>query len=237
MKPLALFGGTFDPVHLGHLSVAWEAAELLDAEVRLLPASIPPHRQPPIASAAQRVAILRAALQDQSRLSLDTRELDREGPSFTVDTLTGLRAEQGTRPLVLLIGADAFANLASWDRWRELFEVAHIGVLSRPGVSSILPPELEEAVTGCRVTAADALREPSASHGDLLAKRKSCGFTSLSPAALPDPRHHLRPARGQRRRLLHRAACAGAAAACVLGFPAAGRCGSRDAGEVRRALY
>jgi nicotinate-nucleotide adenylyltransferase len=93
VKPLALFGGTFDPVHLGHLSVAWEAAELLDAEVRLLPASIPPHRAPPLASAAQRVAILRAALQDQSRLSLDTRELDREGPSFTVDTLTGLRAE------------------------------------------------------------------------------------------------------------------------------------------------
>jgi nicotinate-nucleotide adenylyltransferase len=162
VKPLALFGGTFDPVHLGHLSVAWEAAELLDAEVRLLPASIPPHRQLPIASAAQRVAILRAALQGQSRLSVDTRELDRAGPSFTVDTLTGLRAEQGARPLVLLIGADAFANLASWDRWRELFEVAHIGVLSRPGVSSILPTELEEAVTGRRVTTADALRDQPA---------------------------------------------------------------------------
>jgi nicotinate-nucleotide adenylyltransferase len=162
VKPLALFGGTFDPVHLGHLSVAWEAAELLDAEVRLLPASIPPHRQPPIASAAQRVAILRAALRDQSRLSLDTRELDREGPSFTVDTLTGLRAEQGARPLVLLIGADAFANLATWNRWRDLFDVAHIGVLSRPGVSSILPSELKDAVAGRRVTTADALHHQPA---------------------------------------------------------------------------
>ena len=121
---IGIFGGTFDPVHLGHLSVAWEAAELLDAEVRLIPASIPPHRPPPIASAAQRVVILRTALQGQSRLSLDTRELDREGPSYTVDTLVGLRTEQGARPLVLLIGADAFANLASWDRWRELFDIA-----------------------------------------------------------------------------------------------------------------
>jgi nicotinate-nucleotide adenylyltransferase len=162
VKPLALFGGTFDPVHLGHLSVAWEAAELLDAEVRLLPASIPPHRQPPIASAAQRVAILRAALQSQSRLRLDTRELEREGPSFTIDTLTGLRAEQGARPLVLLIGADAFANLSSWHRWRALFEVAHIGVLSRPGISSTLPPELEDAVAGRRIATAEALRQQPA---------------------------------------------------------------------------
>ena len=158
MKPLALFGGTFDPVHLGHLSVAWEAAELLDAEVRLIPASIPPHRPPPIASAAQRVVILRTALQGQSRLSLDTRELDREGPSYTVDTLVGLRTEQGARPLVLLIGADAFANLASWDRWRELFDIAHIGVLSRPGVSASLPGELERELAGRRVADPMSLR-------------------------------------------------------------------------------
>ena len=157
-KPLALFGGTFDPVHLGHLSVAWEAAELLDAEVRLLPASMPPHRMPPIATAAQRVAILRIALQGQSRLTLDTRELDRAGPSFTIDTLHGLRAEQGGRPLVLLLGADAFAGLASWHRWRELFEAAHIGVLSRPGVSAGLPDELEREVAGRRIADAAGLR-------------------------------------------------------------------------------
>ncbi|WP_426702476.1 nicotinate-nucleotide adenylyltransferase [Rhodanobacter sp. Col0626] len=150
-SPLAIFGGTFDPVHLGHLSVAWEAAELLDAEVRLLPASIPPHRDAPVASASQRVAILRAALQGQSRLTLDTRELDREGPSYTIDTLFELRAEQGERPLVLLVGADAFAGLASWHRWRELFDVAHIGVLSRPGVAADLPDELEREVAGRRI--------------------------------------------------------------------------------------
>lgn len=157
-QPLALFGGTFDPVHLGHLSVAWEAAELLDAEVRLLPASVPPHRVPPLASAAQRVAILRAALRGQSRLTLDTRELDRDGPSFTIDTLHELRAEHGERPLVLLLGADAFAGLASWHRWRALFEVAHIGVLSRPGVSADLPGELEREVAGRRIVDTASLR-------------------------------------------------------------------------------
>jgi nicotinate-nucleotide adenylyltransferase len=157
-NPLAIFGGTFDPVHLGHLSVAWEAAELLDAEVRLLPASVPPHRGAPVASAAQRVAILRAALHGQSRLALDTRELDRDGPSFTIDTLHELRAEQGERPLVLLLGADAFAGLASWHRWRELFEAAHIGVLSRPGVSAGLPDALEREVAGRRIADAAGLR-------------------------------------------------------------------------------
>lgn len=158
MKPVAIFGGTFDPVHLGHLSVAWEAAELLDADVQLLPASMPPHRAPPIATAAQRVAILRVALQGQSRLALDTRELDRAGPSYTIDTLHELRAQYGDRPLVLLLGADAFANLASWHRWRELLEVAHVGVLSRPGVSAVLPDELEREVAARRVGEASALR-------------------------------------------------------------------------------
>lgn len=146
MKPLAIFGGTFDPIHLGHLSVAWEASELLDAEVRLMPASIPPHRSSPTASAEQRVEMLRAALRGQSRLSLDTRELDRSGPSYTIDTLREFRQEFGARPLVLLLGADAFAGLRSWYRWRELFDVTHIGVLNRPGVDACIPGELERAV-------------------------------------------------------------------------------------------
>ena len=146
-KPLAILGGTFDPVHIGHLNAAWEAAELLDAEVRLMPASVPPHRPPPIASAEQRVAMLRAALQGQSRLTLDTRELEREGPSYTVDTLAELRAEQGDRPLVLLLGEDAFAGLPSWHRWRELFGLAHVGVLTRPGAEPTWSGELTEAIS------------------------------------------------------------------------------------------
>lgn len=156
-RPLAIFGGTFDPVHLGHLSVAWEAAELLDADVQLMPASVPPHRPAPIANAPQRAAMLRAALQEQSRLTLDTRELERGGPSYTIDTLIELRAEQGDRPLVLLLGADAFAGLTTWHRWRELFDVAHIGVLSRPGVEAALPEELAAEVAARLVADAAVL--------------------------------------------------------------------------------
>jgi nicotinate-nucleotide adenylyltransferase len=146
MKPLAIFGGTFDPIHIGHLSVAWEASELLDAEVRLMPASVPPHRSAPTATAEQRVDMLRAALRGQSRLTLDTRELDRSGPSYTIDTLEEFREEFGDRPLVLLLGADAFAGLRSWQRWRDLFDVTHIGVINRPGVDTFISVELERAV-------------------------------------------------------------------------------------------
>jgi nicotinate-nucleotide adenylyltransferase len=133
MRPLAIFGGTFDPIHIGHLRAAWEASEALGAEVRIVPAKIPPHRPQPVASAPERAAMLRAALAGQQRLELDLRELEREGPSYTFDTLASLRAEFGNeRPLVLLIGADAFAGLSEWHRWRELFGLAHICVLTRP---------------------------------------------------------------------------------------------------------
>ena len=158
MRPLAIFGGTFDPIHIGHLTVAWEAAELLDAEVRLMPASVPPHRPPPLASPAERVAMLRAALAGQSRLTLDARELQRVGPSYTIDTLHELRAEQGPRPLVLLLGADAFAGLPGWHRWRELFDFAHVGVLSRPGVEAAWPDALVQEVAARRVEEVAALR-------------------------------------------------------------------------------
>lgn len=191
---LAIFGGTFDPVHLGHLSVAWEAAELLDAEVRLMPASVPPHRGAPMASAAQRVAILREALKGQARLTLDTRELDRSGPSYTIDTLRELRAEQGERPLVLLVGADAFAHLASWHRWRELFAVAHVGVLSRPGVSATLPDELEDEVAGRRVVdTADVRGAPAGKVIELAVTPLEISATRIREllAAGRDPRYLL----------------------------------------------
>lgn len=152
-RPLAILGGTFDPIHHGHLRAAWEAAEALDAEVRMVPAHTPPHRPPPVADAPCRVALLRAALAGQSRLSTDTRELDRAGPSYTVDTLSSLREEIGPhRPLVLLVGTDAFAGLASWHRWEHLFTLAHIGVLTRPGVSHDLPPQLGDFVAPRRAT-------------------------------------------------------------------------------------
>jgi nicotinate-nucleotide adenylyltransferase len=162
MRPLAIFGGTFDPIHIGHLSVAWEAAELLDAEVCLMPASVPPHRPPPTASAQQRVAMLMAALKGQSRLTLDTRELLRAGPSYTFDTLLELRQEHGDRPLVLLVGADAFAGLPSWHRWQALLGLAHIGVLSRPGVEAVFSDELKRVIDERVVSDASSIHGNSA---------------------------------------------------------------------------
>jgi len=147
MRPLAILGGTFDPVHLGHLCVAWEAAEALDAEIALVPAHVPPHRPPPRATAAERVALLEAALAGQDVLRLDTRELERDGPSYSVDTLAELRGEIGPdRPLVLLVGADAFAGLPRWNRWREIFGLAHVGVLTRPGEHPVLDDELADEI-------------------------------------------------------------------------------------------
>jgi nicotinate-nucleotide adenylyltransferase len=162
MRPLAILGGTFDPIHIAHLAVAWEASELLDADVRLMPAAVPPHRPPPVADAATRVALMRAALRGQDRLSLDTRELARGGPSYTVDTLAELRAESGERPLVLLLGDDAFAGLPGWHRWRALFELAHVGVLSRPGHAWNGSAELAHEVAARQVADPRLLHETPA---------------------------------------------------------------------------
>lgn len=165
MRPLALLGGTFDPVHHGHLRAAWEAAELLDAEVRLMPANVPPHRPQPLAPASARTAMLHAALQGQSRLAVDERELRRAGPSYSVDTLRELRAEVGSqRALVLIVGTDAFAGLASWYQWTRLFELAHIAVLDRPGPPRTLPDELAAQVAQRRTALDSGWRETAAGH-------------------------------------------------------------------------
>jgi len=165
VQAIAILGGTFDPVHIGHLRVAWEAAEALNAQVRLVPAQVPPHRPAPVASVAQRVRMLQLALAGQQRLTLDTRELNRAGPSYTFDTLQSLRAEFGdSRPLILLLGADAFAGLPTWHRWGELFDLAHIVVLTRPGHCAALPPELAHRVGARRVEIARRLSESAAGH-------------------------------------------------------------------------
>ncbi len=129
-----LYGGTFDPVHDGHLAVAGAAAVLFDTDVALLPSADPPHRAPPGASAMQRVAMLDLAITGHPRLQVDRRELHRLGPSYSVDTLREVRAEIGEHtPLAWLLGADAFRDLAAWHRWRELFDLAHLIVSVRPG--------------------------------------------------------------------------------------------------------
>ncbi len=163
MKPIAILGGTFDPVHNAHLRVAWEAAEALDAQIHLMPANTPPHRPAPVANAQQRVRMLEVALMGQDRLVLDARELRREGPSYTVDTLQELREEtSATQPLILLLGADAFAGLATWHQWRRLFDLAHIVVLTRPGHAASLPQELAVEIASRRAATTQELGQSAA---------------------------------------------------------------------------
>jgi len=133
-EPLALFGGTFDPVHYGHLRCADEARKKLKLNsLYLLPASIPPHRTTPRATAEQRMGMLQLAQAEFSQLLIDDREYRREGPSYMVDTLQELRQEFPQRPLLLLLGQDAANELHSWHDWQQLFTLAHIVILTRPG--------------------------------------------------------------------------------------------------------
>jgi nicotinate-nucleotide adenylyltransferase len=134
-KTLGIFGGTFDPIHLGHLRLALELKQQLNLdEMRLLPCYLPPHRATPSVSAAQRVEMLRIALRDCAELQLDERELARAKPSYTYDTLCELRTEVGKEvSLCLCMGMDSFLTLDTWHRWQELIQLAHIVVVARPG--------------------------------------------------------------------------------------------------------
>ncbi|HXZ60420.1 MAG TPA: nicotinate-nucleotide adenylyltransferase [Steroidobacteraceae bacterium] len=133
-RPIGLFGGTFDPIHCGHLRTAFELwQELALAEVRFLPTGHPPHREHLYASAELRLQMVAAAIADQPGFVVDDREVRRSGVSYSVDTLTELRREYPQRSLCLLLGMDAFLGLPSWHRWRELLELAHIVVAHRPG--------------------------------------------------------------------------------------------------------
>ncbi|MFN0040970.1 MAG: nicotinate-nucleotide adenylyltransferase [Burkholderiales bacterium] len=146
---IGVLGGTFDPIHLAHLRLAEELADTFALHrVRFVPAAVPPHRNTPSASAEQRLEMVRLAVAGNPRFEVDARELARQGPSYSYDTLHDLRAETG-RTLCLLMGADAFVALATWHRWRELFDLAHIVVARRPGypldqLAASLPGPLKE---------------------------------------------------------------------------------------------
>jgi nicotinate-nucleotide adenylyltransferase len=139
------YGGTFDPVHAGHLSVAREVRDALDAHVFLVPAADPPHKDETHADADARARMLDLAIAGEPGLKVDRRELHRIGPSYTVDTLRELRAELGPdAPLVWMIGGDSLLQLHTWNRWRELFALAHVLAVARPG--SHLEPAAVAAV-------------------------------------------------------------------------------------------
>jgi nicotinate-nucleotide adenylyltransferase len=131
-----LYGGTFDPVHEGHLAIARAVAAAFDEVVSLVPSADPPHRQPPGASAEQRAAMLDLAVAADHRLRVDRRELNRSGPSFTIDTLAEVRAELGPdAPLIWVLGIDSLRELHTWHDWRHMFSLAHVLGAERPHTS------------------------------------------------------------------------------------------------------
>ena len=148
---IGIFGGTFDPIHYAHLRTALEVQQQLElAELRFIPAAIPPHRPQPLASPQQRLDMVRLAILNQPGMTVDGRELEREGPSYMVDTLASLRDELGEVPLVLILGMDALLGLPAWHQWTRLIELAHIVVMERPGAALPEQGELAELVRAHR---------------------------------------------------------------------------------------
>ncbi len=141
--PLGIFGGTFNPPHLGHLRLAEEAREALQlGKVRWIPAGLPPHREQPGVSAAHRLAMTQCAIADNPSFECSDAEVRAAAQgitSYTILTLEHVRAELPHTPLVLLMGADAFVRLPTWHRWQELLAFAHIAIATRPG--TVLQPE------------------------------------------------------------------------------------------------
>ncbi len=134
MKPIGIFGGTFDPVHCGHLRVIVEMIENFDlGELRIIPCGTPPTKSAAIATSAQRMEMLRLATNNQQNIILDNIETHRDGPSYTVDTLTAIKERYLQSPLYLILGTDAFLGLNRWHRWRDILSLAHIIIIHRPG--------------------------------------------------------------------------------------------------------
>ncbi len=146
-EPIGLFGGTFDPIHYGHLRTSfelWQALRL--AQVRFLPTGSPPHRESPLAAPELRLEMVRAAVADEKAFVVDDREMRRTGVSYSVDTLLDLRREFPDRSLCLLLGMDAFLGMPNWHRWREIFDLAHVVVAHRPGWKAPITGPLGEVM-------------------------------------------------------------------------------------------
>lgn len=162
-KRIGVLGGTFNPIHIGHLRSALEVAEQLGLdELRLIPNARPPHREAPQVSAAERLAMVEQAVVGVPLLTVDDRELKREQPSYSIDTLESLRAELAVEDqLFLLLGWDAFCGLPTWHRWEELLDHCHILVLQRPDADSEAPQALRDVLAARSVSDPQAMAGPS----------------------------------------------------------------------------
>jgi len=151
-KLVGILGGTFNPIHYGHLRMAQELADALGLkEVRFIPSANPPHKTTPIVSAEHRAAMVKLAIADNALFKLDTRELKRSGASYTIDTLISLTEELGREidqniAFCLIMGSDAFAKLNTWHRWQELLNYCHIVLVQRPSIL-LNQPKLAEELT------------------------------------------------------------------------------------------
>lgn len=162
-RRIGILGGTFNPVHIAHLRGALEVAEqLVLDELRLIPCARPPHREAPQATAEQRLAMVQLAVAGEPQLAVDDRELRRDKPSFTYDTLESLRGELAADDQVfLLLGWDAFCGLPTWHRWQELLQHCHILVLQRPDADSDAPEALRDLLAARSVNDPQGLVGPS----------------------------------------------------------------------------
>lgn len=159
-RPIGIFGGTFDPIHYGHLRTAFEMLEALRfARVLFVPGGDPPHRAVPHATAELRLEMVVAATANEPRFAVDDCELRRDGPSYTIDTLAAKRTEFSTAPIGLIIGMDAFLGLPTWHRWDELLDFAHIVVAHRPGWKAPDFGPLGEMISRCGTHRVEDLHE------------------------------------------------------------------------------
>lgn len=132
-RAIGILGGTFDPIHFGHLRLALELQQALDlTEVRLIPCYQPVHRKLPVATPEQRLAMVRKAIGTESALRVDNCEIQRKGPSYTIDTLKTLHKELPNTPLCIIMGIDALLGFPSWNKWEEILTLAHLVVAHRP---------------------------------------------------------------------------------------------------------
>jgi len=158
----ALYGGTFDPIHYGHLKPVESLATLVGLrKVTLLPNNVPPHRPQPEATPAQRVAMIGLAIAGNPLFEVDLREMRRATPSFTIDTLAELRAERGPhQPLAFIIGQDSLLTLHTWHRWQDLLSLCHLLVCQRPGYpQTMATPEQQRWLEQHLTERPDALRQ------------------------------------------------------------------------------